>query len=341
MRVPRLLAGLLSPLLLSSAQAAALKQEPPAKRLSAIVGVAVDEYAKGVDATGRIISAVELDEATGFLKDARDVARRLSSPRADAVRLLLDSLSASAARRATPAQLAQLYLKFVDALGAEGALDLPGRPVEVARGKVLYDANCAQCHGPMGAGDGPAAKTIVPPPEPIGSGALMHGVTPALMYRVVSVGVAGTMMTSWAAKLSSDDRWAVIAYVISLRSSDADRRSGAALLRTRCPRCDGPGPPGARSFAWLAERSDSQIVAMMGVNDSAAGVDGRAATAEERYRMVAALRASPVVAPRSGPSPAVADATDPRATARRALRLVDDALTAVHEHRPTDAADLA
>ena len=51
------------PLLLSAASAHG--QESPAKRVGATVGVAVKEYAKGVDALGRITSTVELEEATG------------------------------------------------------------------------------------------------------------------------------------------------------------------------------------------------------------------------------------------------------------------------------------
>src|SRR5580698_2970143 len=83
-------------------------QEPPAKRLSAIVGVAVEEYSKGVDANGRIIAASELDEVTDFLKDAKEVASRLTTANAPAVRLVLDSLMAAATRRVTPAELARI-----------------------------------------------------------------------------------------------------------------------------------------------------------------------------------------------------------------------------------------
>jgi high-affinity iron transporter len=327
---------------LASASAPELAQESPAKRLSAIVGVAIEEYAKGVDAKGRITSAVELEEATGFLRDARDVARRLTSPNAAAVRLLLDSLNAAAARRAMPAELARTYLKFVNALGTEGALDLPTRPVDVTRGRALYEQNCALCHGATGAGDGPAAKTIVPPPATIGHSELMHTVSPALMYRIVSVGVQGTMMAGWASRFSSDERWALIAYVNSLRATDADRASGAAFLKSRCTACDSPAPPAIRSFAWQAERSDSQIVAAIAANDSATGMRGGAAiAAADIERMVAALRAAPIVTPRPGQAPAAAGASDPRATVRQVLRLVDDALTAARDRRAQDAGDLA
>ncbi|MFI5311726.1 MAG: FTR1 family protein [Gemmatimonadales bacterium] len=336
------LAGVLSPLLLLPLSAPLRAQEPPAKRLSAIVGVAVEEYSKGVDAKGKIISAVELEEAVSFLRTARDVAGKLASPGADAVRLLLDSLSAAAARRATPEQLAQVYLKFVNALGAEGALDLPTRAVDAVRGKELYDQNCAQCHGSSGAGDGPSAKTILPKPATIGQSELMYTVTPALMYRIVSVGIPGTMMAGWAQRMSIDDRWAVIAYVNSLRATDADRENGALILKAQCPTCSTSAPPATMDFAWQAERSDSQIVAVIAARDSASmtGLRGVPSLPAGRNAIVAALRAATIVTPQDRPV-AVSDNADPRASARQVLRLVDDALTAARAHRIPDAGDLA
>ena len=53
-------------------------QENPAKRLSSIVGVAVEEYAKAVDDHGKLVSKDEFDETYGFLSDASQVAKRLS-----------------------------------------------------------------------------------------------------------------------------------------------------------------------------------------------------------------------------------------------------------------------
>jgi mono/diheme cytochrome c family protein len=38
------------------------------------------------------------------------------------------------------------------------------RPSTVAAGKYFYTQYCAKCHGPDGKGDGPAGKTMKPPP---------------------------------------------------------------------------------------------------------------------------------------------------------------------------------
>ena len=79
--------------LLVAVQAAA--QEHPARRVANIVSVAVEEYAKAVDAQGRLISAQEYQETNDFLADARLAAERLSGDNATAARALLDSVAAA------------------------------------------------------------------------------------------------------------------------------------------------------------------------------------------------------------------------------------------------------
>ena len=321
-------------------------QEQTAKRLSAMVGVAVEEYGKGIDASGRITSSVELDEAAAFLREAKDVARRMTSPNADAVRLLLDSLTVAAERHATPRELASVHHKFVVALGVEGALDFPTRAINIVHGKAVYVAKCAQCHGIAGSGDGPQAKAIVPPPASIGSGATMHTVSPASMFRIVSVGIQGTTMPGWSVQLSTDDRWDVVGYVNSLRSTDAERAAGRILLRERCISCGTNHPPLAESFAWQAERSDSVIAAAIASGESATGLSTGAPLGPVMSAdVIAALRASAVVSVQGVAAtpgvPGHPSTFDPRASARQVIRLIDDALAAARSGRTTDAVDLA
>lgn len=326
---------------LLGASTAEAPQDPPAKRLAAIVGVAVEEYAKGIDSAGRIISSTELDEASGFLKDAREVAARITTPNAALVRLLLDSLNAGATRRVSSVELSALHARFVKALGVAGALDLPSRTVDLKLGRAIFEKNCAECHGSTGAGDGPRSKTFTPAPPAIGTSASMHDVTPALMYRIVTVGIAGTMMPSWSSVLTPDDRWAVVAYVNSMRAKDAERAAGAALLARHCATCSGATPPAVRTFAWQAEHSDAQLIASLIAGDSASGVSRSAHLSErDAASMVAALRVAPMFTGATVGDGAT-NADDPRTAARQTIRLIDDALAAARAGQTASAGDLA
>lgn len=315
-------------------------QEAVGKRLSAIVGVAVEEYAKGVDANGRLTSALELDEAAGFLKEAHDVAARLTGPTAPAARLLIDSLSSAATQRVRPSELRALYGRFTAALGDAGALDLPTRATDLARGQMVFAARCASCHGATGTGIPGAAPVPAgaPLPPAIGTRAAMQVVSPALAFRIISVGIQGTPMVGMAGILSVDERWDVVAYLNALRATDAERARGRAMLESACGACDRVR---ARAFGWQAALSDSAMAAMLVAGDTATGIRLAAApNAADATALVAALRASPELA--TGPTQAVAaSGDDAPAKARTVIRLLDDAVLAVRTGRAADGADLA
>lgn len=328
-------------------------QEHPARRLSSIVGVAVEEYGKGVDAQGRVFSDLEYQEAVDFLRDARSVADRLSGEDAGRARALLDSMRAVVAVKRPPSEVAALHQQFVAALGTDGALEMPTRALDVARGAFLYGANCASCHGTTGMGDGPAARGLVPPPPAIGDAASMIDASPALLYRVIAVGIAGTAMAGWADRLTADERWDIVAYLHSLRASDAQRLEGEGLYARGCLAChgasgaaDGPAassltrlPPDIGSFAWQAERSDAQMAAAI-----RAGVPGTAMpaspglTRDEIARVVAHLRA---MAQERAPTAAIASAANHEQVAARVLETLDQALVAARGGRSAEAGDLA
>jgi high-affinity iron transporter len=192
-------------------------QENPAKRLSSIVGVAVEEYAKAVDEKGNLISKDEFDETSGFLSDARQVATRLRGYEAPATRAILDSLITAVATRQSPITVRQIHRLFSASLGTAGAMDLPSGPLDTADGHALYLKNCTSCHGISGAGDGPAAHTLSTAPPGIGAHKLTPELTPTLAYNVVSVGVRGTAMPAFGPTLSAQQRWNIINYIYTLR----------------------------------------------------------------------------------------------------------------------------
>ena len=192
-------------------------QENPAKRLSSIVGVAVEEYAKAVDQRGNLISKDEFDETYGFLSDARQVATRLSGYDAARTRAILDSIAMAVAARRPPSVVRELHQRFATSLGTAGAIDLPKAPLDAAEGHALFVKNCASCHGVTGAGDAPLAHTHSTPPPAIGIKRQTPELTPTLAYNVISVGVRGTAMPGFASSLTPQQRWNIINYLYSLR----------------------------------------------------------------------------------------------------------------------------
>jgi high-affinity iron transporter len=327
-------------------------QERPAKRLANIVGVAVEEYGKGVDASGRLVSQLEYDEAVAFLGDAREVAGRLSGERADSARILLDSLISLVGRRVPPSELQGTATRFVAMLGADGALDLPSKPVDLEAGERLYATHCASCHGARGMGDGPLASGMDPPPPALGSPTEMHDRTPALLFRVLSVGVAGTPMAGWGSSLSVDERWSIISYLSRLRAP-GPLAEGEGIYLQRCAGCHGVKgasdgifaaglsrlPVELSSFAWQAERSDAQIARVV-----KEGVPGTAmpAAPDLREREVASVVAYVrTLSLSDAPAGQGGVRRDPRQAARLVMGLLDEALAAARAGRGAEAGDRA
>ena len=331
-------------------------QEHPARRLSSIVGVAVEEYGKAVDARGKLVSDIEYREAVDFLQDARSVAGRLAGARADLARLLLDSLVLGVQEKAPPAAVNEVYGRFTAALGAEGALELPKRPVNLAEGKRIFDATCASCHGVLGRGDGVAARGMNPAPPALGVDTVMADVTPALMYRIVSVGIAGTPMPGYAGTLTPEQRWDVVSYVNSLRTPAPQRAQGEGLFAQNCAGCHGMNgggtgalasslskvPPQIVAFGFQTERSDAQIAEA--IRNGIAGTampPSRHLTDSDIDAIVSYVRHTGATHQAVAASIPEADPADAQAVARRVVGILDQSLAAATGGRSSQANDLA
>ena len=330
-------------------------QEHPARRMANIVSVAVEEYGKGVDDQGRLKAPSEYQEAVGFLSDARDIADRLTGDRAAAARPLLDSIIAAAGAHRPQKELAALERRFAESLGAEGALELPASMIDLAAGRKLYESTCAQCHGPQGHGDGPQAALLNPKPAPIGDPKLVASVTPAIMYRIVSVGVSGTPMVGFAGPLTVQQRWNVVSYVISLRATPQQVAEGEGLYLQQCASCHGPVgagdgeyahalsklPPEIGTFAWQVGRTDDSLARTMREGMPGTAMPKAAQLTDAQIRSVVAyLRTLPA---RNGIGATVAMSTDSGATgaARNVTALLEQALASVQLGRGTEAGDKA
>jgi mono/diheme cytochrome c family protein len=99
----------------------------------------------------------------------------------------------------------------------------------VARGKTLFTKNCAQCHGTIGRGDGPAAATMNPKPRNLaGSEGWKNGPDMPGIFKTISKGISGTSMSSFD-YLAKRDRMALVHYVQSLASSPLKTGNAQAM----------------------------------------------------------------------------------------------------------------
>lgn len=89
-------------------------------------------------------------------------------------------------------------------------------PATIAQGAAVYDANCLSCHGRGGKGDGSTGHGLSPSPFDIAWLSEMKiSRFDGFMYWAVAEGGApfDTSMPPFKDKLSSDEIWAVTAYV--------------------------------------------------------------------------------------------------------------------------------
>jgi mono/diheme cytochrome c family protein len=131
--------------------------------------------------------------------------------------------------------------------------DAPELPpgADVARGRALFAADCAGCHGPGGAGDGPSADALQPRPANLTE----HTYTRARVVDALWNGTAGTSMPAWR-DLPPSELAALADAVRALDSSTIDTQVpseqialGARAYAANCAQCHGGGGDGRGTAA--------------------------------------------------------------------------------------------
>jgi mono/diheme cytochrome c family protein len=110
-------------------------------------------------------------------------------------------------------------------------MPLPGAPAatdeSIELGKTLYvETGCVKCHGNLGRGDGPSAPTLVDDlGQPIRAANLAQswtfrgGSSREDIFRTMSTGFNGTPMPSFVDGLTTEQRWAITDFIVSLSGS--------------------------------------------------------------------------------------------------------------------------
>jgi mono/diheme cytochrome c family protein len=133
------------------------------------------------------------------------------------------------------------------------ATDESARAADAKRGETLFATNCASCHGPRGAGDGPTAKTQLPPPSDLTA----HRYATDALCAAITRGVPATAMPGYP-DLSDDDLRALVTFTQQLapQSSPATEPVQVAkqLFAQNCQACHGGTGAGDGPIAATAPR---------------------------------------------------------------------------------------
>jgi copper transport protein len=96
----------------------------------------------------------------------------------------------------------------------------PAAPL--ARGRDLYQANCVQCHGIAGRGDGPLAAGLRPPPLDLTVHVPLH--SDAELAGWITNGIPRTSMPAWGTQFTPEETQAVINYLRELAKQSGQSR---------------------------------------------------------------------------------------------------------------------
>ena len=189
------------------------------------------DYREAV-ADGEVRNASEYEEMREFAATAG--ARIATLPEHTAQPALLQQagrLQAAIAQRRTPEEVAELSRALAgELLSAYPVQAAPAAPPDRRRGAVLYQAQCASCHGATGAGNGPAGQELDPPPIAFTDQERARERSLFSLYQTLSQGVQGTSMAAFDA-LPEADRWALAFYVGSLAYAPQQVEQGERLWR--------------------------------------------------------------------------------------------------------------
>ncbi|MGF0240318.1 FTR1 family protein [Rhodococcus sp. IEGM1300] len=184
------------------------------------------DYPQSVEA-GKVINDTEYREQQEFLSVLQGVIAELPATpgRADLEQGASDLRSAVDARKDgadVTRQARQLGAKLAVTYEVSQAPIITPDPV---RGAPLYAQHCSVCHGEAGAGDGPAAVGLTPPPANLRDAVRTDHLSLFAIYNTLGLGVEGTDMPAFADQLDDRQRWDLATYIASFSADPAAAKS--------------------------------------------------------------------------------------------------------------------
>ena len=191
---------------------------------------------------GKVVSASEYAEMREFSASAADkIAALPANPAKAALVAESKQFTALIEHKASQKDVAAAAHALGQHLLAAYPVPLgPRQAPDLARGAQLFQQNCAACHGAKGDAQTAMARQLNPPPIAFADRERARQRSPFALYQVISQGLEGTAMQSFA-QLPDADKWALAFRVGSFAYPDALARQGKAIWD------HDPAAPGRRS----------------------------------------------------------------------------------------------
>jgi mono/diheme cytochrome c family protein len=113
---------------------------------------------------------------------------------------------------------------------------VPPQTPNVANGKAIYFEKCAACHGDTGLGDGEQGLQLGVTVKAFGLPGVARPASPEQYYTTVTRGNMERLMPPFNS-LNDQERWDVVAYVLTLHTTPEQIEQGKKLFKANCATC--------------------------------------------------------------------------------------------------------
>ena len=203
-----------------------------AERLLSLVDYMGGDYKNAVQG-GRVVDEREYEEMVAFSSDVINLFSELKASGGDKAGIETDLLKLrKRIEDKSPDKEIELISKGISnrLISAYNIIPYPPNHPSFKTGKHLYEKDCAECHGVIGAGNGPSASGLSSPPMNFTNVVDMGGLSPFKVFNAMSFGIANTDMPEFPT-LSENDKWNIAFYVFSLRFNQKESEEGERIFK--------------------------------------------------------------------------------------------------------------
>lgn len=155
---------------------------------------------------------------------------------------------------------------------AAPAAQTPTDPPSAREGHAIYQENCAPCHGTQGWGDGPTAAQLSNPPTALADPQIARAAIPNDWFQVTKEGRMALFMPPWKNRLSDAEIWDVVAFALTLHTTQNELARGQTVWGEQCAACHGDqgagdGPEAVAKNWTLPDFSDPAYASQRSLTD--------------------------------------------------------------------------